>query len=91
MLLRIYRGYISSYLFLTAPTVARDLEAVASSRESIYISWNHPQYPNSKLTQYIIYHRVNPSMIQMSSISSDGPIEIEIIARTNTSGKTIYN
>ena len=125
-----FQGFISSYLFFTAPTAVRDLEAVASSSESIYISWNHPQYPNSQLTQYIIYHRANPSMIQMSpDISSDGfvavevpvemlslnlsglntftnysihmsvrgenvsnaPIEIEIIARTNTSGKTLYN
>ena len=114
--------------YFTAPTAVQDLTAVASSLESIYISWNHPQYPNSQLTQYIIYHRANPPMIQLSpNISNDGfvavevpvdmlslnlsglntftnysihmsvrgegvsdaPIEIEIIDRTNSSGKSI--
>ena len=113
-------------IIFTAPTAVRNLSAVASSPESIYISWKHPQYPNSQLTQYIIYHRANPPTIQMSpNISntsfdrvevpvdmlslnlsglntftnysihmsvrgegvSDAPIEVEIIARTNSSGK----
>ena len=123
----VYRYYDTNYF--TAPTAVRDLSAVTSSPESIYISWNHPQYPNSQLTQYIIYHRANPPMIQMSpNILNDGfmvvevsvdmlslnlsglnpftnysihvsvrgegvndaPIEIEIIARTNTSCKSFY-
>ena len=73
--------YIIYYLinYFTAPTAVRDLSAVASSSESIYISWNHPQYPNSQLTQYIIYHRANPPMIQMSpNILNDGFVAVDI-------------
>ncbi|XP_065904155.1 cell adhesion molecule DSCAML1-like isoform X2 [Dysidea avara] len=63
----------------SAPTAIRDLGAVASSSESIYISWNHPQYPNSQLTQYIIYHRANPPMIQMSpNILNDDFMVVEV-------------
>ncbi|XP_065904641.1 uncharacterized protein [Dysidea avara] len=55
-----------------APTAVRDLEAVPSSLTSIYLIWKHPEYPNSQLTQYIIYYRANPSVIQMfPGISSD--------------------
>ena len=117
-------------LYFIAPTAIHDLSAMASSTESIYISWNHPKYPNSQLTQYIVYHRRNPPMIQMSpNISnngfvvvevptntlslnlsglntftnysihmsvrgegvSDAPIEIEIITRTNSSGKILIH
>ena len=108
-----------------APTAVRDVSTGTTSQESIYISWNHPQYPNSQLTQFIIYYRANPPIIQMSpnilndgfiavpvpvdiisfnlsglsaftnySIHmsvrggvSDAPIETELIARTNSSGK----
>jgi len=104
-------------------TAVNDLSAVASSTESIFISWKHPTYPNSQLTQYIIYYRINP--LESPNISnedfvidtvpanilslnltglncftnysihmsvrgegvSDAPMEMEIIARTITSGK----
>ena len=111
-----------------APTAVRDVSTGTTSQESIYISWNHPQYPNSQLTQFIIYYRADPLMIQVSpSILNDGfvvvevpvdmlslnlsglniftnysihmsvrgeevsdaPIEIELIARTNSSGKSL--
>ena len=70
---------MSFFYYFTAPTAVRDLDAVASSPESIYISWNHPQYPNSQLTQYIIYHSENPSRIQMSpNISNDSFVAVEV-------------
>ena len=60
------------YIVSVAPTAVRDLEAVPSSLTSIYLIWKHPEYPNSQLTQYIIYYRANPSVIQMfPGISSD--------------------
>ena len=121
-----YSAYNYVINYFTVPTAVHDLTAVASSTKWIYISWNHPKYPNSQLTQYLVYYRRNPPMIQMSpNISHDGfvavdvptntlslnlsglntftnysihmsvrgegvsnaPIEKEIIARTNSSGK----
>ena len=117
------------YIVSVAPAAVRDLTAVPSSLTSIYLTWKHPEYPNSQLTQYIIYYKANPSVIQMfPSISSDdfnvslppsfpmtryyltglsvftnysihmsvmgygvptAPIELEILERTNTSGKIL--
>ena len=39
------------------PTAVRDLEPkfIEFTHESIYICWDHPEYPNSQLTDYIIY------------------------------------
>ena len=87
-------------IIFTAPTAVRDLSAVASSPESIYISWKHPQYPKSfdrvevpvdilslnlsglnTFTNYSIHMSVRGEGV------SDAPIEVEIIARTNSSGK----
>jgi len=114
-----------SYIF-TAPTAVRDISAVPSSPESIYITWNHPEYPNSQLINYIVHYNDKPEMLQsIGNITSDGfenivvgirtsynltglvpftnytilvtvsgmdvanaPFEIEILQRTNTTGKT---
>jgi len=65
--------YTFIFIISIAPTAVRDLAAIPSSPNSIYITWDHPQYPNSQLTQYIVYYRANPSVIQMSpNIQSDG-------------------
>ena len=72
-------SYDYSIIYSTAPTAVRDLQAMASSTESIYISWNHPEYPNSQLTRYIVYHRRNPPIIQMSpNILNDGFTVVEV-------------
>jgi len=63
------------YIFIAsvAPTAIHDLAAIPSSPNSIYISWDHPLNPNSQLTQYIVYYRADPSMVQMfPGILSDG-------------------
>jgi len=74
-----YNNYIIYYSI--APTAVRDLKAMTSSSKSINISWNHPQYPNSKLTYYIIYYRRNPPMIQVSpNILNNGFVTIEVSA-----------
>ena len=54
------------YVFIVsvAPTAVRDLVAIPSSPTSIYITWRHPEYPNSQLNQYIVYYRADPSLIQ---------------------------
>ena len=58
------------------PTIVRNIGAVPSSPESIYISWDHPEYPNSQLTSYTIFYRETLGMRQARqsdrNISSDG-------------------
>ena len=44
-----------SYIF-TVPTAVRETKAVPSSPESIFITWDHPEYPNSQLMDYIIFY-----------------------------------
>ena len=62
-----YQCIINVYaIFPTAPTAVRDLQAAASSTESILITWNYPEYPNSELTEFVVYYRKNPSTIQMT-------------------------
>ncbi|XP_065904165.1 hemicentin-1-like isoform X3 [Dysidea avara] len=76
------------------PTAVHDLTAVASSTKWIYISWNHPKYPNSQLTQYLVYYRRNPPMIQMSpNISHDGFVAVDVPTNTlslNLSGLNTF-
>ena len=55
---------------ITAPTAVRDLSVTASSPESIFISWSHPNYPNGPLTQYTVYYTANLQMKR--SVSTDG-------------------
>ena len=54
------------------PTAVHDIKVVMSTPASIFISWDHPEYPNSQLLDYIIYYNDNPEMLQSSdSISTD--------------------
>ena len=63
------------------PTAVNDFSTVASSAESIFISWKHPTYPNSQLTQYIIYYRINPLKVQLSpEISNEGFVPVTVPA-----------
>ena len=45
------------YCILIVPTAVRDLRPkfIKFTHESIYICWDHPEYPNSQLMNYIIY------------------------------------
>ena len=118
-------------LLPVAPTAVRELNAFPSSPESIFITWDHPEYPNSQLLEYIIFYQMDPLTVQQTpNISSDeflsvtspadsasltfnltglsvftnysihmtvsadseedAPIEVEILSRTNTTGKFVY-
>ena len=46
------------------PTAVRNIEAVGTTPESIFLSWDHPEYPNSQLVNYIIYYIVTSEMQQ---------------------------
>ena len=60
-------------LFSLAPTAVRELNAFPSSPESIFITWDHPEYPNSELLEYFIFYQMDPLTVQQTpNISSDG-------------------
>ena len=72
-----------SCLTFLAPTAVRDLIATPSSSESILIKWDHPEYPNSQLLEYIIFYQMNPSVVQQPpNISSDGFLNVTLPADT---------
>ena len=52
------------------PIALRNVEVVMTTTESIFISWDHPEYPNSQLLNYIIYYIITPEM-QQSSIPTE--------------------
>lgn len=45
------------------PTAVRNISAIPSSPESINITWDHPEYPNSQLLNYIIYYNSTPEIV----------------------------
>ena len=73
------------------PTAVRDLrpKLIQFTHESIYICWNHSEYPNSQVTNYIIYIDQR-SEHQSIYLSSDGyeRMEVGIVTSYNL---TSYN
>ena len=66
---------------LAAPTAVRELDAFPSSPESIFVMWDHPEYPNSQLVEYIIFYQMNPLFVQQPpNISSDGFVNVTLPA-----------
>ena len=60
-------------LYFTVPTAVRDIKVMMSTPESIYITWDHPEYPNSQLLNYTVYYNDNPEMLQSGgNISANG-------------------
>ena len=57
-------------MYTTVPIALRNIEVVMTTTESIFISWDHPEYPNSQLLNYIIYYIVTPET-QQSSIPTE--------------------
>ena len=60
-----------------------------STPESLYITWDHPEYPNSQLLNYIFYYNDNPAMLQSGSeISPNGfeNVTLEIVTSYNLTG-----
>ena len=71
------------------PTPVRNIKVAMSTSESIFIIWDHPEYPNSQLLNYIFYYNDNPSMLQLSGgISTDGfaDMVLEIMTSYNLTG-----
>ena len=59
-------------LLSLAPTAVRELNAFPSSPESIFITWDHPEYPNSQLLEYFIFYQMDSLTVQQTpKISSD--------------------
>ena len=77
------------YCIITVPTAVRHIKAVASTAESIFITWDHPKYPNSHLLNYIIYFNDKPEMLQSGKNISTNGFENEtvaIVTRYNLTG-----
>ena len=71
-------------IYITAPTPVRNIKVAMSTLESIFVTWDHPEYPNSQLLNYIFYYNDNPAMLQFSGgISTDG--FVDVILETTTS------
>ena len=71
------------------PTAVRDVKIAMSTPESIFITWGHPEYPNSQLLNYTLYHSNNSAMLQSGSeISTDGfeNVTLEIVTSYNLTG-----
>jgi len=65
LLYMLYLCTTVSFHFSVAPTAVRRLMAVPLLPNSIYITWDHPLYPNSQILKYIVFYNANPSIIQM--------------------------
>ena len=65
-----------------------------STSESIYIAWDHPEYPNSQLLNYNFYYNDNPAMLQSGSekISTNGfeEMTLEIVTSYNLTGLSSF-
>ena len=108
------------------PTAVRNIRTKPAdfTHESIFICWDHPEYPNSQLSTYVVYYNKqdmkqsdeNLSIAGYNNISvntttsynltgldaftyysilvtarsegvKDAPLEVEILNRTNATGK----
>ena len=76
-------------LYFTVPTAVRDIKVMMSTPESIYITWDHPEYPNSQLLNYTVYYNNNPEILQSGgNISADGftNMSLGIVTSYNLTG-----
>ena len=55
----------------SAPSPVTSLTTVASSPESIFVSWDFPDYPNGPITQYNVYYRQSNTVSSPPIISSE--------------------
>ena len=56
--------------------------AVATSNQSIRVTWDLPVYPNAPIMHYNVYYRVSDTPQQPPDIRSDGYTEIMDISST---------
>ena len=71
------------------PTAVRNIKVAMSTPESIFVTWDHPEYPNSQLSNYIFYYNDNPTLLQSSSrVSTDGfeGMVLEVVTSFNLTG-----
>ena len=80
-------------VFYVVPTAVCNITVAMSTSESIFITWDHPEYPNSQLLNYIFYYNDNPTMLQSrGGISTDGFEErtLGIVTSYNLTGLTPF-
>ena len=77
------------YCILAAPTAVRNLRPKPSefTPTSLFICWDHPEYPNSQLLTYLIYYA------EQDVLQSDGNFNITNYTEIDTMGTTMtsYN
>ena len=66
----------------TEPTAVTNLMAVATSNQSIRVTWDLPVYPNGPIMHYNLYYRASDTVQQPPNIRSDGYTEITEIRTT---------
>ena len=66
----------------TEPTMVTNLTAVATSNQSIRVTWDLPVYPNAPIMHYNLYYRASDTPQQPPDIRSDGYTEIMDISST---------
>ena len=80
-------------LYFTVPTAVRNIKVMMTTPESIYLTWDHPEYPNSQLLNYTFYYNDNPEMLQLpGNISTDGftSMELGIVTSYNLTGLVAF-
>jgi len=63
----------------TEPTAVTNLMAVATSNQSIRVTWDLPVYPNGPIMHYNLYYRASDTIQQPPNIRSDGYTEIMVM------------
>ena len=65
---------ISMPCTFVAPTAVRNIRTKPAgfTRESIFICWDHPEYPNSQLSTYIVYSNKQDTKQSTENLSIDG-------------------
>ena len=66
----------------TEPTAVDNVVAVATSNQTIRVTWDLPVYPNAPIMHYNLYYRASDTPQQPPNIRSDGYTEIMDISST---------
>lgn len=63
----------------TEPTSVTSLMAVATSNQSIRVSWDLPTYPNGPIQYYTLFYRPSDSPQQPPNIRNDGYVQVLVL------------
>ena len=68
-----------------APTAVRNIRTKPANftHESIFICWDHPEYPNSQLSTYVVYSNERNTKQSDETLSIDG-YRVDILMNTMT-------